>query len=151
MEVNEGLVTLKDNVSGTLEGETPLEKVKESGNNFEEPSATGLNALFLDWRFLLNDAINILNNIDKMIESIREKQLDENLLRSIARELLSLDKIVHQLNIGWLKEREFSLIHKLMRKIPPEIIELKDGEIKRLDEKHFVERRDGKIIIYSTE
>ena len=90
--------------------------------------------------------------LDAIEEDVRRLSAnDVNLLRKIGRELLIVDRLIYQLNIEELKERELSIIQQLMNIVPAEIVELREGEIKRLDEEHFVERRGGKIIIYVIE
>ena len=90
--------------------------------------------------------------LDDIEEDVRRLSAnDVNLLRKIGRELLIVDRLIYQLNIEELKERELSIIQQLMNIVPAKIVELREGEIKRLDEEHFVERRGGKIIIYVIE
>ncbi|HID43176.1 MAG TPA: hypothetical protein EYP30_05260 [Archaeoglobaceae archaeon] len=87
-----------------------------------------------------------LDEIEKMVD---KAQLDRKTLQSLAAKLSKIGEIISELNIEELKERELRIIEKLRKLIPPKVVELKEGEIKRLDDTTFIEKRDGKISIFS--
>ena len=91
-----------------------------------------------------------LDKIEKIIDkTLTQAHLDRKTLQTLAAKLFKIDKTISELNIEELKERELRIIEKLKELIPPKVVELKEGEIKRLDDTTFVEKRGGKISIFT--
>ena len=92
-----------------------------------------------------------LSDLEKKVKRLSSDRINKDLLKKIIDELSNVDELIHQLGEKSLEKREFSIVRQLMEIIPPEIIELEEGEIKRLDERNFVEKRNGIITIYYIE
>jgi len=87
----------------------------------------------------------------RCIEELKEVErlIDERRCEGLGVKVSRIIEAVKKLGLVELQGRVAGVVSKLMEALPFKLVELREGEIKRIDEDLLAERKGGKVILYA--